>query len=106
MDSLMNKKSISMVLLTEGTQAMGRIPLTNSVAISQFPVGTSAMPLIRGSVSIIYSNVMKLGASIVTQAILPGMFQRDSTEVLPMGYQSVSHCIDVSCRHGQPICCT
>lgn len=41
---------------------------------------------------------MKLGASIVTQAILPGMFKRESIEVLPIGYQAVSHWKDANYR--------
>lgn len=43
---------------------------------------------------------MKPGASIVTQAILPGMFKRESIEVLPIGYQAVSHWKDASYRPG------
>ena len=44
---------------------------------------------------------MKPGASMVNQPILPGMLKRDSTDVLPMPYQFVSHCRPVNCTSRQ-----
>ena len=56
---------------------------TKIPAIVQLPHGRLDIPNSWGSVFIMYSNVMKPGASIVIHAILPGMFKRDSTDVLP-----------------------
>jgi hypothetical protein len=44
-----------------------------------------------------YSSVMKPGASIVAHPILPGMLKRDSVDVLPWGYQLRTHCPVVIC---------
>lgn len=38
-----------------------------------------------------YRSVSKPGSSIKIQAILPGMLNRESMEVLPIGYQVTSH---------------
>lgn len=43
------------------------------------------MPSCFGREYIKYKSVMKPGASIVAQPILPGMLKVDAVEVLPMG---------------------
>ena len=63
----------------------------------QLPHGRASIFSSLGSAYMMYNNVMKPGASIVIQAILPGIFRRDSMEVLPCGYQSSSHCDAVIC---------
>lgn len=59
--------------------------------MSQLAPGRCSMPFFWGKVNIMYNNVMKPGASIVAQPILPGIFNRDCVDVLPIGYQSVTN---------------
>lgn len=59
--------------------------LTNKPAIVQFVNGRLSIPSCFGRAYIKYRSVMKPGASIVAQPILPGMLKVDSVEVLPMG---------------------
>ncbi len=58
---------------------------TNNAAMTQLPHGNFSMPSFAGKVNMIYSSTMKPGASIVAQAILPGMLRREVTDVLPAG---------------------
>ena len=71
---------------------------TNMPAMTQLPTGSlrQSRPSSPGKLNMIYSSVMKPGASIVNQPILPGRLKRDSTDVLPMPYQLVSHCRPVN----------
>ena len=59
--------------------------LTNKPAIVQFVNGRLSIPSCFGREYIKYKRVMKPGASIVAQPILPGMLKVDAVEVLPMG---------------------
>lgn len=54
-------------------------------AMTQFVGGNDERLSSCGSVYMIYSTVRKPGASMVNQPILPGMFSRDSIDVLPIG---------------------
>jgi hypothetical protein len=54
------------------------------------------MPSSCGSEYMMYSSVMKPPDSIVAHPILPGIFHRESPEVLPCGYQSRNHCAIVT----------
>ena len=68
-----------------GRMEQGRRGHTKRPAMSQLARGRLSMPFWAGRVNIMYKSVMKPGASIVAQPILPGMLKRDSVEVLPMG---------------------
>ena len=69
---------------------------TNKAAMSQLAPGRCSIPFFWGRVNMIYSSVMKPGASIVANPIFPGMFKRDCVEVLPIGYQVVTNCIEAN----------
>ena len=58
---------------------------TNRLAIVQFANGRLVIPSCFGRLYIIYKSVIKPGASIVAQPILPGILKVDVVEVLPMG---------------------
>jgi hypothetical protein len=58
--------------------------------------GKLLIPRSSGSVNMMYSSVQNPGASMVAHPILPGRLNRDVTDVLPCGYQSVSHCARVT----------
>jgi len=57
----------------------------------QLPQGSDARPSSAGSVYMMYRRVMKPTDSMAIQPHFPEMLRRDSIDVLPMGYQSVSH---------------
>ena len=58
---------------------------TNKAAIVQFANGRLAIPSCFGKLYIMYKSVIKPGASIVAQPILPGILKVDVVDVLPMG---------------------
>ena len=58
---------------------------TNKPAIVQFANGRLAIPSCFGRLYMMYRSVIKPGASIVAQPILPGIFKADVVDVLPMG---------------------
>jgi hypothetical protein len=60
---------------------------TNMPAIAQLPGGScrQSSPSSCGRLNMMYNSVIKPGASIVNQAILPGILKRDSIDVFPMG---------------------
>ena len=59
--------------------------LTNKAAMVQFVNGRLSIPSCLGRLYMMYKRVMKPGASIVAQPILPGILRVDVVEVLPMG---------------------
>ena len=75
-------RSISLILQTPSLLCCRR---TNNAAIVLFTNGSSSMPSCSGSEYIMYNNVIKPGASIVAQPILPGILKRDFVDVLPIG---------------------
>lgn len=58
---------------------------TNNPAIIQLPSGKLSMPFCLGRVNMMYRRLMKPGASMVAHAILPGMLNRELTDVFPCG---------------------
>jgi hypothetical protein len=61
------------------------LALTNMPAMTQFVGGSDERLRSWGRVYMMYKRIMKPGASIVNQPILPGILRRDSIDVLPMG---------------------
>ncbi len=59
--------------------------LTNKAAMVQFVNGRLSIPSCFGRLYMMYRSVMKPGASIVAQPILPGMLKVEVVEVLPIG---------------------
>lgn len=57
----------------------------------QLPHGSSWIPSSFGSVKKMYSRVIGPADSMVAHPILPGTLNLDSVEVLPCGYQSMTH---------------
>lgn len=51
----------------------------------QFAQGSPSRPSSLGRYTMLYSKVMKPGASMIAQAHFPGRLKRDSIEVLPCG---------------------
>lgn len=59
--------------------------------MSQLAMGRVDILFWAGRANMRYRSVSTPGSSIMIQAILPGMLNRESMEVLPIGYQVTSH---------------
>ena len=59
--------------------------------MTQFPQGSDPSPSSFGSVNMMYSSDKGPITSMVTHPHLPEMLKRESIDVLPWGYQSVTH---------------
>lgn len=64
---------------------VGAVQRTNKPAIIQLTGGKLSIPSCFGRLYIIYSNIIKPGASMVAHPILPGILKRDGLDVLPIG---------------------
>jgi hypothetical protein len=77
--------------LAIGVGKFGRDILTNNPPIALFSHGKDLSPSSVGSVFMTYNKVKNPGASMVIQAIFPGMLNRFVVDVFPAGYHFIAH---------------